>query len=105
MWEKKRVLSERSEFSRFPTFAPPTSAPRRGFSPGRMGAQQALARAVTKREQAKQTNPAKDKRMFRQAQRERSYVRSHSESPVISPHTFLEEKRAVFRRRYSIVRY
>jgi hypothetical protein len=56
MWDNKRLLSERSEFSRFPTFAPPTSAPRRGFSPGRMGARQALARAVTKLEQAKQTN-------------------------------------------------
>jgi hypothetical protein len=27
MWDKKRLLSERSEFSRFPTFAPPTSVP------------------------------------------------------------------------------
>jgi hypothetical protein len=85
MWDEKRLLSEPSgEFSRFPTFAPPTSVPRRGFSPGRMGARQALARAVQKLEQAKQTNAAKDKRTFRQAQRERTYVRDQ----VISRRAF-----------------
>jgi hypothetical protein len=32
MWDQKRLLSERSEFSRFPTFAPPTSEPPQGAS-------------------------------------------------------------------------
>jgi hypothetical protein len=102
MWEKKRLLSEaKGRVQPFPHIGPTDQRTRRGFSPGRMGARQALARAVQKLEQAKQTNVAKDKRTFRQAQRERTYVRDQ----VISWRVFLEEKRALFRRGHSIVRY
>jgi hypothetical protein len=57
MWDKKRLLSERSEFQPFPHICPTDQrTPAGGFRPGRMGARQALAREVTKRERAKQTN-------------------------------------------------
>jgi hypothetical protein len=53
-----------------------------------MGARQALARAVQKLEQAKQTNVAKHQSTFRQAQSEQSIV--------ISITHFLEEKISSF---------
>jgi hypothetical protein len=90
MWDKKRLLSEPSgEFQPFPHICPTDQRTPKGASrAGRMGARQALARAVKKLEQAKQTNAAKDKRTFRQVQRERTYVRDQ----VISWRVFLEEK-------------
>jgi hypothetical protein len=57
-----------------------------------MGARQALAREVTKLEQAKQTNSASEVRTFRQAQRERTYIRDL----VISRRALLEEKKLQF---------
>jgi hypothetical protein len=53
MWDKKRLLSEPSgEFQPFPHICPTDQrTPAGGFRPGRMGAQQALARAVQKLEQ------------------------------------------------------
>jgi hypothetical protein len=57
MWDKKRLLSEaKGRVQPFPHIGPTDQrTPAGGFRPGRMGARQALARAVTKLGQAKQT--------------------------------------------------
>jgi hypothetical protein len=58
MWEQKRLLSEaKGRVQPFPHIGPTDQRTREaGFSPGHMGARQALARAVQKLGQAKQTN-------------------------------------------------
>jgi hypothetical protein len=89
MWEKKRLLSEaKGRVQPFPHICPTDQRTRKaGFSPGRMGARQTLARAVTKRERAKQTNYDKKRSKLKA----NGGVRSHADSQVISFHILLEE--------------